>query len=89
MSTLHAGRRVQLRRGLQTVQARHLDVQHGHVRLRHAGCPDDLVAPSHGGDDLDVGLQAQQGRQGIAHRGLILGQQHPNHGWTADARAFS
>jgi hypothetical protein len=58
---------------LQPVAARHLDVQQRHVRLVPAGHGDRLVAAGGLRHHGDVVLQLQQGDQGLAHHGLVLG----------------
>ena len=82
----HPGRRrdpAYLGGGADPVEARHLDVEQRDVGpvLEHGR--DDGVARRDLGDDLEVGLEAQQRRQGAAHERLVVGQQEPDrHGTT-------
>ena len=65
------------------VEAGHLDVEQRHVGpvLEHGG--EYGVAGPDLGDDLQVGLEPEQGRQGAAHEGLVVGEQQPDaHGRT-------
>ncbi len=58
------------------VDARHLDVEQAHVGARDPGRVDDLVAPAHLRDHLEVGLEREQRRERPTHEGLVVGEQH-------------
>ncbi len=51
-----------------------------------AGGREDVVAPSDLGDHGDVGLQIEHGGQRAPHQGLVVGDQHPDHGTSARTR---
>ena len=79
MITRQAGQLLgQRRRGGQSVQPGHLHVQQRHVRCAAQRRRDDIVTRSDLGDHPHVRLQPDQGREGAADHGLVVGEQHPD-----------
>ena len=64
------------RRCRDAVDARHLDVEQAHVGAGGPGRVDDLVAPAHLRDHLEIGLEREQRRERPTHEGLVVGEQH-------------
>ena len=64
--------------GRDAVQARHLDVEQGHVGAGPPGLGDDLVAPADLGDHLEVGLEVEQRGQRAPDQRLVVGEQQPD-----------
>src|SRR5690606_40938002 len=58
--------------------AGHLDVEQAHLGPVGPCRLDHLVGAADLGDDVEVALQRQQGRQGTADEGLVVGQQDPD-----------
>jgi hypothetical protein len=59
--------------GVESLEARHLDVEHRDVWPCLAGAFEHPVAAVNVGDDLDVGLEVDQRDQGIADDVLVVG----------------
>src|SRR5580704_15431169 len=66
------------RGGGEAVHAGHLYVEQRDVRLAGQRRRRHLVATAYLGDDLDVVLERQQRRQGLADHLLVFGDQHPD-----------
>ena len=72
--------------GADAVEPRHLDVEQRDVGAVLEHGRDDVVPGRHLGDDLEVGLQAEQGRERAPHQRLVVGEQQPDHGVTFTGR---
>src|SRR5262249_32711045 len=68
------------RGGREAVHAWHLDVQQRHVRGSGSRGRSHFVAAADLRDDLDVVLERQQRRQGLADHRLVFGEQYPDLG---------
>jgi hypothetical protein len=62
----------------QPVQARHVNVQHGHVGPGLDGNVQYPVPAVKLGDHLNVGFQGQQGDQRAPDQVLVFGDEHPD-----------
>ena len=67
--------------GLEAAHPRHLDVEGHDVGLQGAGpSRAPSLAVGRGAHDLDVGRAAEHARQGLAHEGRVVDDQHADHG---------
>ena len=55
---------------------RHADVGDHHLRLGLVGARDQLVVVGGDADDLDVGLDREQGTHALANEQVVVGQEH-------------
>lgn len=77
---LHRGElRVEFARRLDARPARHLDVEQRNVHLVGAHRRQHLVTACHLGDHLEVRVQAEQCRKGLADHRLVFGQEESDH----------
>jgi hypothetical protein len=67
---LHVG---QFPQHLQTILARHADIENHHIRLMLAHGAQGLVTIAAAGDHLTVGFQPKEVLQGVENQGMIIG----------------
>ncbi len=60
--------------GVETVEAGHVDIHDGDVYGVRDCCIEDLVAAGYRRDNIDVGFEVQQCREGITQDSNILGE---------------